>query len=438
MSKNRQEAFEALLREHLKKTSIPASTGCPDENIVTAYLEGVLRPGLKQDFERHAAICSRCQEELVLLLNSESSPLAVSSQDRSQAEPARRNWLVSTLGGFEWIHNLGLKPAGAIFVATVISGYLGYELFQLHQENKVRFAEVSQSAPAAEPTIEEKEKGLSPEPGLDQARQKEVPSGLENEAGSKGRSITAAKKPVIHSKPGTSPPVAFTNAPRDEDQEKVLKDNLRPDQAKPSETDKMSSFKHSSEGLAKENPKALQLASPPRSVVEQEAEAFNATKQSPAPPESRGATTQPLREDQTGSVKVPDSTASGGQAKNDDKSKDAVSSQKARAMGLPARSPRMKLERVIGMRATNAEPSSEGKKPTQIEVSGKTFELRNNVWVDLSIVGKEKKNLTFIYKNSSLYQEQIKALSSYQSVLSRPEDCLIQHDGKIYYVKGPP
>jgi len=107
-------------------------------------------------------------------------------------------------------------------------------------------------------------------------------------------------------------------------------------------------------------------------------------------------------------------------------------------MGLPARSPRMKLERVIGMRAANAEPSSEGKKPAQIEVSGKTFELRNNVWVDLSIVGKEKKNLTFIYKNSSLYQEQIKALSSYQSVLSRPEDCLIQHDGKIYYVKSPP
>ena len=47
----------------------------------------------------------------------------------------------------------------------------------------------------------------------------------------------------------------------------------------------------------------------------------------------------------------------------------------------------------------------------QIEVFGKTFELRNNVWVDLSIEEKEKKNLTFIYKNSSRYQEQVKPLA---------------------------
>src|SRR5437899_1439816 len=146
MSKNRQEAFEALLREHFKKKPAKASADCPDENMVTAYLEGLLPQRLREDLEKHAALCSRCQAELVLLLKSESSARAVFSQEGSQAEHAKGNWLASILGGFEWVHRLGLKPALAIFVATVISGYVGYELFQQHQERKERFAEVVQSA----------------------------------------------------------------------------------------------------------------------------------------------------------------------------------------------------------------------------------------------------------------------------------------------------
>jgi hypothetical protein len=382
---------------------------------------------LKEDFERHAALCSRCQEELVLLLKSEGSPLAVSSQESSQAKHAKRNWLAPILGGFEWIHNLGLKPALAILITTVISGYVGYELFQQHQERKARVAEVVQSAPDVERTIKGNETGFSLAPELGQAQQKKVPSELEKEAGTKGRSVTAAKKPVIPSKPAASRPVAFPNAPRDEDQEKTLKDNPRLDPTKSSETDKVSSFKTNSAGLAKEEPKGLlQGVAHPGSVPEQKTEALNDVKQSPAPPESNVASTQSLREDQSAS-------------ENDNRSKDAAaSSQRARAEELPARRSKLKLERVVGSRAASADRSSEGKKPIQIEVSGKTFELRNNVWVDLSIAEKEKKNLTFIYKNSSRYQEQIKPLSSYQSVLSRPEDCLIQQDGKIFYVKSSP
>ncbi|PYV88564.1 MAG: hypothetical protein DMG05_15385 [Acidobacteria bacterium] len=426
MSENRQETFEALLREHLKKKSVKASADCPDENIVTAYLEGVLPRRLKEDFERHAALCSRCQEELVLLLRSEGSPLAVSSQESSQAKHAKRNWLAPILGGFEWIHNLGLKPALAILITTVISGYVGYELFQQHQERKAKVAEVVQSAPDVERTIKGKETGFSLAPELGQAQQKKVPSGLENEAGTKGGAVTAAKKPVIPSKPAASPPVAFPNAPRDEDQEKTLKDNPRLDLTKSSETDKVSSFKTNSAGLAKEEPKGLLQGMAHPGSVEQKTEALNDVKQSSAPPESNVASTQSLREDQSAS-------------ENDNKSKDAAaSSQRARAEELPARRSKLKLERVVGSRAASVDRSSEGKKPIQIEVSGKTFELRNNVWVDLSIAEKEKKNLTFIYKNSSRYQEQIKPLSSYQSVLSRPEDCLIQQDGKIFYVKSSP
>src|SRR5947199_3740903 len=121
MSKNRQEAFEALLREHFKRKSAKAPADCPDENMITAYLEGLLPQRLREDLEKHASVCSRCQQELVLLLKSEGSPRAASSQEGTQAEHAKGHSLASILAAFAWVPRLGFKPALAIFVATVIS-----------------------------------------------------------------------------------------------------------------------------------------------------------------------------------------------------------------------------------------------------------------------------------------------------------------------------
>src|SRR5262249_47544201 len=73
----------------------------------------------------------------------------------------------------------------------------------------------------------------------------------------------------------------------------------------------------------------------------------------------------------------------------------------------------------------------------RLRVAGKTFELRNDVWTDLSIKEREAGQVDVtIYKGSSDYEQQVKPLSAYNSVLSRDEDCLVEHEGKIYIVKS--
>ena len=73
--------------------------------------------------------------------------------------------------------------------------------------------------------------------------------------------------------------------------------------------------------------------------------------------------------------------------------------------------------------------------PRQIRLSGKTFELRQNVWVDLAI-GKEGEYAPIVIrKGSSEYLDLEKELSIYQDVLNRPEDCLIKLNEHIYRIQ---
>ena len=73
--------------------------------------------------------------------------------------------------------------------------------------------------------------------------------------------------------------------------------------------------------------------------------------------------------------------------------------------------------------------------PRQIKLSGKTFELRQNVWVDLAI-GKEGEYAPIVIrKGSSEYLELTKDLSIYQDVLNHPEDCLIKLNEHVYRIQ---
>ncbi len=73
--------------------------------------------------------------------------------------------------------------------------------------------------------------------------------------------------------------------------------------------------------------------------------------------------------------------------------------------------------------------------PRQIKLSGKTFELRQNVWVDLAI-GKEGEYAPIVIrKGSSEYLELAKELSIYQDVLNHPEDCLIKLNEHVYRIQ---
>ena len=77
----------------------------------------------------------------------------------------------------------------------------------------------------------------------------------------------------------------------------------------------------------------------------------------------------------------------------------------------------------VGLAEAMGSPSLQ---PRQIRLSGKTFELRENVWVDLAIGKEGEYSPIVIRKGSSEYRELAKELSIYQDVLNRPEDCLIK------------
>ena len=70
--KDFDKAFEVVLKKYLGSGSNSLETvqHCPDENIITAYMEGQLPAEVKASFEKHASRCSRCQEELAVLLQT--------------------------------------------------------------------------------------------------------------------------------------------------------------------------------------------------------------------------------------------------------------------------------------------------------------------------------------------------------------------------------
>src|SRR5690242_15095695 len=107
MKKHTQDTFDGLLRKHLtkeqalRKDSLP----CPDENTVIAYSEGSLPQNLKEGFEKHAAFCPRCQQELALFLKLERGP-EFASPPALRSAGSKGNWLASIIGVFETFRSL--------------------------------------------------------------------------------------------------------------------------------------------------------------------------------------------------------------------------------------------------------------------------------------------------------------------------------------------
>ena len=119
--KNRDDKiFEKVLKEHLDRMPPGQESPCPDENLVSAYLEGSLPADLKKRFENHAAGCSRCREEMALWLKIQEA--ALESKNSAELEQ-KRAW--SLADGWAWMQQLSYKPVLALLVIAVISSYLG-------------------------------------------------------------------------------------------------------------------------------------------------------------------------------------------------------------------------------------------------------------------------------------------------------------------------
>src|SRR5688572_11453371 len=75
----KKDPVDTAIRKSLSGVKSDPKGSCPDDNIVAAYLEGVLSSPEKSHFEEHASSCLNCQELVALstkLLDPESDQLS--------------------------------------------------------------------------------------------------------------------------------------------------------------------------------------------------------------------------------------------------------------------------------------------------------------------------------------------------------------------------
>jgi hypothetical protein len=448
MSQDPEKAFEALLKRHLSDNLATGnvSTKCPDENVVSAYLEGTLTQDLRTGFEKHASHCVRCQDELSLLLRSREAVAVDPSAQVLAVQDNQGGWLRTFQYSLAWFSNLGLKPALAVLAVTLISGYVGVELFQRESQRRESAAEVAQSIPQDRSGVEG---GKRSHPGQEMEKREgeakptapEVVNGRlrANEEGY----LKRTKKVADAGESGVPRNDALS---KDANQEKSLRDGYSPAPAESSEADKTLQLESRSDSPARQGVAVGLPAAPspePSSQVirEHSTDAAKALKNPSPAGKTNAVTRQAIPENQSVLVSAQPSTDEEAESKPDVKAKEAALEKKANVHSLSARGAvapgKLRQEASAHPKAVSAGGPPIGKKQRQLRVAGKTFELRNNVWTDLSIEERDDREVEVtIYRNSPDYREQIKPLSAYRSVLSRDEDCLIEYQGKIYHIKN--
>ncbi len=440
MRENPDGVFEELLRKYLKKSLKTALVGteCPDENAVSAYIEDRLTPSLRNDFERHASLCARCQNELSFLSKAERPEAA--TPDMVTKENFEEGWLRMIQHGFAWLSELRLKPVLAVLTVTLISGYVGLELFQRESHRREPSLEVAQSLPQNHNQPDEEHRPsdtLEREKG---ALQNKVATGdvvNEKVKADEQRYFLTAKRETFKKVLDADKQIAVQDnaASKRPDQPDSLRDAFSPVPAERFEGDK--GLRAAKDSLTTEqaaaglSPSAPAPPPPSSEAAQQKADAGKAPKSllhneraNVAPANEPALTRRQRAADEENTISA---------AKEASREKPKVHTL---SVGAMVSSRKLKQE-------ASPRPAPEGseeladQKLAQLRVGGKTFELRDSVWKDLAIVENEEHAEVIIYKNSSEYKERIKPLSAFQAVLSKNEDCQIEFQGKVYYVKGP-
>jgi hypothetical protein len=448
MKRHTQDTFDALLGKHLtkeqahKKDSLP----CPDENIVVAYSEGSLPLNLKEEFETHASSCPRCQQELALLLKVEEGPEFASSPPLPSGSSSG-NWLSSiVVGGFESFQNLGLRPVLSILVVTLISGFLGYELLLQHQLDRSPSPRLAGPiSPNGPPVKQGSDSAQTFGPEREQFGQEiSAPQAADEKTAAISSRHSSNKTSTPTNSPAAAPPATLPGTSKETNERTALRDN-RAAEARRDEADTMATANSDLEAHRKERqtaePSLLPTAIPSRAESsDQSSDPKDATivpNQKPSPYASYRAVGQASRNAQT----VAGSTSSPKiQGAHEEAKKDTDRLKMAKSAGRPVEDAPQGQDKLEGARsnALSVLESSSGDQFTRLNVADKTFELRNNTWTDASIDENQKVTPVVVYKNSPRYREQMKSLSAYQTVLSRPEDCLLKYEGKIYLLKNTP
>src|SRR5262245_40480058 len=227
MKQDSEETFEALLKRQLRdnRGAAHVSTDCPDENIVSAYLEGSLVENLRTDFETHASLCARCQDELGLLVKSQEVALA-SSAAAPPVSAAQSGWVATLQAGWTWLLSLGPKPALAVLTVMLISGYIGVELFQREWQGRKSATDVAYTVPQ-DPgdTKEDKQDVSAPDAEDGTTESVHLSAAKENLKTKQEGHLTSAKNVVGADAKAT---FSYDRFPKDAGQGRLLRDTYSP------------------------------------------------------------------------------------------------------------------------------------------------------------------------------------------------------------------
>ena len=425
MTQDEREQLEVLLRRQLEEQPETARdrTDCPDPGLISAYIEGELPPVLKISLESHISECRRCQEELAFLLKVFPGEPVKPEEEVQQSETKVREWF-----GLGWLKPAFLKPVFAILVVAVLSGVVGYKIVFEQKKGEDRANEIADATvKSAEPSVQNPKEALDRESGI---RMNSRPGLDSAQPGGKPASVVETPRP--NQSPRASNEERGYNAPH-EGQSAISKDDSRnsrlevfrgePNQQREKEPQRKD---RNGQPAAAPQVAAAPAAPPPASapVLNQvTAERDSEIKEQQSTQDKKVAGQLQAGKEATGQL-----TGSGGMAKRaiTTKQKTTLSDE---AVSAP------KAEESKGEVGLAEAKVSSSVQPRQIRLSGKTFELRQNVWVDLAI-GKEGDYApVVIHKGSSEYLDLEKELSIYKDILNRPEDCLIKLNEHIYRIQ---
>lgn len=440
MNQNRKDSFELLLRRHLSSEVLSKGTSnqCPDENRMTAYLEGTQAERFNSDFEKHLLKCVHCQAELALLLKSgaiSEEPSGVKLATATEAKPRR------SLATFwsNWLKIPALRPAFAILIVILVSGVIGYRLIQ-EQQRSARSEQVAQSM----------QKGnVSPvAPGLNSGGLQPSSASSRREASSREETSDLKqnlKGPVIRNQ-GT-----FESERKDASTRSALQKSKaeRNDRDANEVRDERYAAEPVADALSEsEGAKSLNQArtsAPPQAASPRE-DSETVSKESAGSQEGRQQqdlenTTARSAENvrSTSGEKfsgkpqratVPAAPAAVALSKTD---RERTAQQKEQT---EASSTQAKSEKKHSLEDDRRETSGLAAAPLQrIEAGGKLFELRGDLWRDSSIGESEQTSPVIVRYPSPEFESLRKDLAPYQPALSRPEDVLMKLNDRIYRIK---
>jgi hypothetical protein len=425
MKQDEREQLEVLLRKQLEEEPVTARdrADCPDPDWISAFLEGGLSPALKTSVESHISECRSCQEELALLLKTYPGEPVKQEEIAQQSETQWSEWL-----GLGWFKPVFLKPVFAILVVALLSGVVGYKFLFEQKRGEDKATEIAGAImKPAEPPIQNQKEPADSESGTTMNNRPALDS-IQPE----GKSDSMAEKPRSNQDYRAANEELRYSALQ-EAQSSLSKDDSRNGRTE----------------VFREEPNKLREKEPPRKDLNDQPAAVPQAAAATAgpPPASTPALNQVMAERDSGAKEqqpMQDKKVAGQLQAGKEATGQLTGSGVVAKRAMAAKQKSNMADEVAS--AAKAEESKGGfssvgavggalAHPRQIRLSGKTFELRQNVWVDLAI-GKEGEYAPIVIrKGSSEYLELAKELSIYQDVLNHPEDCLIKLNEHVYRIQ---